>query len=92
MDRFHHRPQLGQRVEQGIEFSGVKFALAGPTIVQQGVYGTSGLHYFYPACCPDNNGNVTIVFSRSGPSELGRFGTQDAARRIRLVPSRQVPC
>ena len=44
---------------------------AGPTVVQQGVYGTSGLHYFYPACCPDNNGNVTIVFSRSGPSEFG---------------------
>ena len=44
---------------------------AGPTVVQQGVYGTSGLHYFYPACCPDNNGNMTIVFSRSGPSEFG---------------------
>ncbi len=44
---------------------------AGPTVVQQGVFGTSGFHYFYPACCPDNNGNMTMVFSRSGRTEFG---------------------
>lgn len=41
---------------------------AAPALVQQGVYGAAGFHYFYPAPCPDNNGNVTMVFSRSGPS------------------------
>jgi hypothetical protein len=44
---------------------------AVPAVVQQGVYGTSALHYFYPAGCPDNNGNLTMVFSQSG---AGRFG------------------
>ena len=44
---------------------------AVPAIVQQGVYGTSNFHYFYPACCPDNNGNMTMVFSRSGTSSFG---------------------
>jgi hypothetical protein len=44
---------------------------AGPAVVQQGVYGTTKFHYFYPAPCPDNNGNVTMVFSRSGQSEFG---------------------
>jgi hypothetical protein len=44
---------------------------AVPTIVQQGVYGTANFHYFYPAPCPDNNGNMTMVFSRSGTSEFG---------------------
>jgi hypothetical protein len=39
--------------------------------VQQGIYGTGNFHYFYPAACPDNNGNMTMVFSRSGPSEFG---------------------
>lgn len=24
-----------------------------------------------PACCPDNNGNMTMVFSRSGKTEFG---------------------
>jgi hypothetical protein len=44
---------------------------AGPAVVQQGVYGTANFHYFYPAPCPDNNGNMTMVFSRCGPSEFG---------------------
>jgi len=44
---------------------------AVPTLVQQGVYGTANFHYFYPAPCPDNNGNLTVVFSRSGASEFG---------------------
>jgi hypothetical protein len=35
---------------------------AVPAVVQQGIYGTSALHYFYPAGCPDNNGNLTMVF------------------------------
>lgn len=44
---------------------------AAPAIVQQGVYGTAGFHYFFPASCPDNNGNMTLVFSRSGSSSFG---------------------
>ena len=44
---------------------------AGPTLVQQGIYGARGLHYFYPACCPDNNGNMTMVFSRCSTAEFG---------------------
>ena len=39
-------------------------------LVQQGVYGAAGLHYFYPAVMPDINGNLTMVFSRSGPAEF----------------------
>jgi len=44
---------------------------AAPTLVQQGVYGAGNIHYFYPACCPDNNGNMIMVFSRSSNSEFG---------------------
>lgn len=44
---------------------------AGPAIVQEGVFGTSNFHYFFPATCPDNNGNMTMVFSRVGASEFG---------------------
>ena len=44
---------------------------AVPAIVQQGVYGAAAFHYFYPASCPDNNGNLTMVFSRSGTAEFG---------------------
>ena len=44
---------------------------ASATVVQQGVYGAATGHYFFPAICPDANGNVTMVFSRSGPSEPG---------------------
>jgi hypothetical protein len=44
---------------------------ATSSLVQQGVYGTRALHYFYPAICPDNNGNAIVVFSRCGPGEFG---------------------
>jgi len=44
---------------------------AVPALVQQGVYGTSNFHYFYPASCPDGNGNLIMVFSRCGPSGFG---------------------
>jgi hypothetical protein len=44
---------------------------ATPALVQQGVYGSANNHYFYPACCPDNNGNMIMVFSRSSASEFG---------------------
>jgi hypothetical protein len=44
---------------------------AVPSVVQQGVYGTAASHYFFPAICPDNNGNVTMVFSRSGSAGFG---------------------
>jgi hypothetical protein len=44
---------------------------ATPVVVQQGVYGAAAAHYFYPAICPDGNGNVTMVFSRSGTAEFG---------------------
>ena len=44
---------------------------ASPAVVQQGIYGAANFHYFFPASCPDNNGNVTMVFSRVGPTEFG---------------------
>jgi hypothetical protein len=44
---------------------------AVPTLVQQGVYGAANVHSFYPACCPDANGNMIMVFSRSGTTEFG---------------------
>ena len=40
-------------------------------VVQEGVFGTSNRHYFFPAACPDDNGNMVILFDRSGPSEFG---------------------
>ncbi len=43
---------------------------AVPSVVQQGVYGAANLHYFYPAGSPDANGNLTMVFSRSGTNEF----------------------
>ena len=44
---------------------------AVPAVVQQGVFGASTADYFYPAACPDANGNVTVVFSRSSTSQFG---------------------
>jgi hypothetical protein len=38
-------------------------------LVQQGIYGSKGLHYFYPAVMPDTNGNMTMVCCRCGTSE-----------------------
>lgn len=39
-------------------------------LTQQGVYGAGGFDYFYPAVAPDSNGNMVMVFSRSGASEF----------------------
>lgn len=47
---------------------------AANALVQQGIFGTRTAHYFYPAGCPDNNGNFLLVFSRSGPGEFGSIG------------------
>lgn len=44
---------------------------ADRVLVQEGVYGTRASHYSYPAVCPDNNGNMIVVFSRSGSREHG---------------------
>ena len=44
---------------------------AVPAVVQQGVFGAATADYFYPAACPDANGNVTVVFSRSSASQFG---------------------
>ena len=41
-------------------------------LVQEGIYGNSSKHYFYPAACPDNNGNLLMVFSRSGSTEFAQ--------------------
>ncbi len=49
------------------------FQIRGATsvLVQQGIYGAGNVHSFYPACCPDANGNMIMVFSRCGPNEYG---------------------
>ena len=39
-------------------------------LVQQGVFGARGAHYYYPAVMPDSNGNMTLVFSRSSANEF----------------------
>jgi hypothetical protein len=39
-------------------------------LVQQGVFGAKGVHYFYPALMPDANGNMTLVFCRSSTTEF----------------------
>jgi hypothetical protein len=44
---------------------------AAGALVQQGVFGAAAQHCFYPAPCPDNNGNMVLVFSRSGTGEFG---------------------
>lgn len=44
---------------------------AVPALVQEGVYGAANIHYFYPASCPDNNGNMIMVFSRCSANEYG---------------------
>ena len=40
-------------------------------LVQQGVYGAAGFHYFYPAPTVDTNGNMIMVFSRCGATQFG---------------------
>jgi len=52
----------------------VQIRAAANTLVQEGVYGIRDAHYYYPALCPDNNGNVIMVFSRSGSAEFGSIG------------------
>ena len=47
---------------------------AASALVQEGVYGTRAAHYFYPAGCPDANGNFLLVFSRAGTSDFGSIG------------------
>ncbi len=37
--------------------------------IQEGFFGVTGRHYYYPAVMPDGNGNMTMVFSRSGTAE-----------------------
>lgn len=39
-------------------------------LTQQGIYGSKALHYYYPAVMPDSNGNMTMVFCRSGTNEF----------------------
>lgn len=52
----------------------VQIRAAAIVLVQQGVYGARDFHYFYPAACPDNNGNMIMLFSRSGASQFGSIG------------------
>jgi hypothetical protein len=44
---------------------------AASSLVQQGVYGAAADHYYYPAGCPDGNGNFSMVFSLSGSANFG---------------------
>jgi len=39
-------------------------------LIQQGIYGSGGNNYLYPAVMPDNNGNMVMVFSRCGANEF----------------------
>ncbi|MBD0277325.1 MAG: hypothetical protein ICV81_05095 [Flavisolibacter sp.] len=43
---------------------------AAASLIQQGIYGAQGFHYFYPAVMPDSNGNMTMVFCRSGSTQF----------------------
>jgi hypothetical protein len=52
----------------------VQIRAAANALVQQGVFGARDFHYFYPAASPDNNGSMTLVFSRSGASQFGSIG------------------
>ena len=45
---------------------------ASASLVQEGVYGSASKHYCYPAPCPDNNGNMMMVVSRSGSAEYAQ--------------------
>jgi len=52
----------------------VQVRAAVNALVQEGVYGARDRHYFYPAACPDNNGNLLMVFSSSARSQFGSIG------------------
>jgi hypothetical protein len=48
----------------------------GPALLQEGVYGASGRHYYYPAVMPDANGGLVVVFCRSSTTEFaGAYGS-----------------
>jgi hypothetical protein len=49
----------------------IQLRAADRALVQQGIFGAAAQHCFYPAPCPDNNGNMVLVFSRCGPTEFG---------------------
>ena len=57
---------------EAVNRAAVHWLQINPTgaIVQQGVYGAKGSHYFYPALMPDTNGNMTLVFCRSSTNEF----------------------
>ena len=62
-------------------------------LTQQGVFGESARHYFYPAVVPDSNGNMTMVFSRSGTAEFASMrytGRKSTDAPGSLQPSAQV--
>ena len=62
-------------------------------LVQQGIYGARRLHSFYPAVMPDTNGNMIMVFSRSGSAEFASIwytGRQAADPLGQLQPSAQL--
>lgn len=44
---------------------------SGPTLIQEGVYGSSANDYFYPAVIPDKNSNLAVAFTRSSSTEFG---------------------
>src|SRR5262249_23625568 len=52
-------------------------------VIQQGIYGAAHLHYFCPAVMPDGEGNLIMVFNRSGETEYpsirytGRFESDE---------------
>lgn len=43
---------------------------SGPALLQEGIYGTSGTHYYYPAVMPDVQGGLVVVFCRSSTAEF----------------------
>lgn len=62
-------------------------------LTQQGIFGASGFHYFYPAVSPDSNGNMVMVFSRSGASEFASIrytGRKSSDPAGTLQPSAQL--
>jgi hypothetical protein len=50
------------------------------TVAQQLSFGASGLYYYYPAITANANGDATIVFNRSGPTEFA--GIRYTGRRV----------
>lgn len=44
--------------------------LSGPALQQEGIYGASGTHYYYPAVMPNDPGALAVVFCRSSDTEF----------------------